>query len=87
MKFSQHLIKRPRIIVYTLIALLAILVSNKLGISVENLGGAWDNAGVLWSEMFPPDFSVVTKRASWSLSAISGAPRAHCSKCFMARGI
>ncbi len=66
MKITQHLIKRPRVIVYSLIVLLAILVSNRLGISIDNLGDAWDNAGVLWSEMFPPDFSVVTKRASWS---------------------
>ncbi len=66
MKFIQHLKKRPSLIVYAGIAILAFLISNKLGLNLDNLGKAWDNAGILWSEMFPPDFSVVTKRASWT---------------------
>ncbi|MDE0708075.1 MAG: hypothetical protein OSB33_03910, partial [Candidatus Poseidoniales archaeon] len=66
MKLIQHLQKRPSLIVYTGIVILAIMISNKLGITIDNLGQAWENAGILWSEMFPPDFSVVTDRASWS---------------------
>ncbi|MEE2747871.1 MAG: phosphonate ABC transporter, permease protein PhnE [Candidatus Thermoplasmatota archaeon] len=66
MKFWQHLKKRPRLLIYAGIFILAFMVSNKLGITVDNLGNAWENAGILWSEMFPPDFSVVTERASWS---------------------
>jgi len=66
LKFIQHLKKRPSLIVYAGIAILAFLISNKLGLNLDNLGKAWDNAGILWSEMFPPDFSVVTKRASWT---------------------
>ena len=66
MKILQHLQKRPSIIVYSMIAILAILVSNKLGLNIDNLGQAWGNATILWAEMFPPDFSVVTERASWT---------------------
>ncbi|MDP6889681.1 MAG: ABC transporter permease subunit, partial [Candidatus Thalassarchaeaceae archaeon] len=66
MKIIQHLKKRPSLIVYTGIIILAIMISNKLGITIDNIGQAWGNAGILWSEMFPPDFSVVTERASWS---------------------
>ena len=66
MNILQLLKKRPSLIVYSGIAILAVLISNKLGITIDNLGQAWDNAGILWSEMFPPDFSVVTERASWT---------------------
>ncbi|MDP6889500.1 MAG: hypothetical protein QF454_05665, partial [Candidatus Thalassarchaeaceae archaeon] len=64
MKIIQHLKKRPSLLVYIGIIILAIMISNKLGITIDNLGQAWENAGILWSEMFPPDFSVVTERAS-----------------------
>ena len=66
MKLLQHLKRRPSVLIYTFFAFLAVLISNKLGISIGNLNQAWVNAGVLWSEMFPPDFSVVTERASWT---------------------
>ena len=66
MKILQHLQKRPSLIVYSMITILAILVSNKLGLNIDNLGQAWGNATILWAEMFPPDFSVVTERASWT---------------------
>lgn len=66
MKFLQMLKKRPSILVYIGIFILAFIVSNKLGINLRNMQGAWDRAGILWSEMFPPDFSVVTRRASWT---------------------
>ncbi len=66
MKFLQMLKKRPSILVYIGIFFLSIIVSNKLGINLRNMQGAWDRAAILWSEMFPPDFSVVTKRASWT---------------------
>ena len=66
MNILQLLKKRPSLIVYSGIVILAILISNKLGITIDNLGQAWGNAGILWSEMFPPDFSVVTERASWT---------------------
>ena len=66
MKSLQMLKKRPSILVYIGIFILAFIVSNKLGINLRNMQGAWDRAGILWSEMFPPDFSVVTRRASWT---------------------
>ena len=66
MKLLQHLKRRPSVLIYIFFAFLAVLISNKLGISIGNLNQAWVNAGVLWSEMFPPDFSVVTERASWT---------------------
>ncbi len=66
MNFLQLLKKRPSIIVYAGIIILAIIVSNNLGLNIQNLRGGWENATILWAEMFPPDFSVVTKRASWT---------------------
>jgi phosphonate transport system permease protein len=66
MKFLQMLKKRPSILVYAGVFVLAFIVSNKLGINLRNMQGAWDRAGILWSEMFPPDFTVVTRRASWT---------------------
>ena len=65
MNFSELLKKRPRLMLYALIAILVILVSNSLGLNLYNLGQAWDNLGLLWPRIWPPDFSVVTERAAY----------------------
>ena len=41
MNILQLLKKRPSLIVYSGIAILAVLISNKLGITIDNLGQAW----------------------------------------------
>jgi len=66
LKFHQLLKKRPSIIVYAGVFILALLISSHLGLNLYNLHGGWENATILWSEMFPPDFSVITERATWT---------------------
>jgi len=68
MNFSQLLKKRPRLILYALISILVIIVADSLGLNLYNLGQAWDNLGLLWPRIWPPDFSVVTERAAYSYS-------------------
>jgi len=52
MSLIQLLKKRPRILIYAGVLLLALLIASRLGINLYNLQRAWENAGVLWAEMF-----------------------------------
>jgi phosphonate transport system permease protein len=79
MSLIQLLKKRPRILIYAGIMLLALLIASRLGINLHNLQLAWENAGVLWAEMFPPDFSVITERAQWTQSECTWSADWACS--------
>jgi len=54
----------PKLLLF--IATVSIISIFHLQITFANLGGALSNLSILAHETFPPDFSVVTKRASWS---------------------
>ena len=69
MKFAQLIRKRPRLLLYALIAILVIIISQSLGLNLNNLSEAFGNLGLLWPRLWPPDFSVVTQRAAYSYSS------------------
>lgn len=69
MSLLQLLRKRPRILLYTAVLLLSLWVADRLGLNLSNLGAAGERFGILWPELFPPDWSVVTDRAAYTFSA------------------
>ena len=58
--------KRPRLLTLSGLGLLAIIVAVHLQISGPSLAQGFDNLLVILAEAWPPDFSVLTKRASWA---------------------
>ncbi len=58
--------KRNHIIVVAVLAVLVILVTGHLGITGPNLARGWENLLIIAAESFPPDWSVLTERASWA---------------------
>ena len=58
--------KRPRLLAMLVSGLLAILVSIHLRITGPSLAQGFDNLLIILSEAWPPDFSVLTNRASWA---------------------
>lgn len=64
--FLQLLRKRPRILVMAGLAILAVLTAEHLQIGGPSLSRGWENLLIILSEAFPPDFSVLTNRASWA---------------------
>lgn len=62
----QNVRKRPRLVALAVVAILAYLVSKHLEVTGPNLSRGLDNLLIIISEAFPPDFSILTNRASWS---------------------
>ena len=62
----QIFLKRPMIRVALVLLGLSILVASHLRITLSRLGDASSNLRVITQEAWPPDFSVVTDRASWA---------------------
>ena len=62
----QIFLKRPMIRVALVLSVLSVLVASHLRITLSRLGDASSNLGVITQEAWPPDFSVVTDRASWA---------------------
>ncbi|MCH2348914.1 MAG: phosphonate ABC transporter, permease protein PhnE [Candidatus Poseidoniales archaeon] len=58
--------KRPRLLTLSGLGLLAIIVAVHLQISGPSLAQGFDNLLVILAEAWPPDFSVLTNRASWA---------------------
>ena len=65
-RIFQIIEKRAMPKLLLLIATLSIISIFHLQITLANLGNALSNLSILGHETFPPDFSVVTKRASWA---------------------
>jgi phosphonate transport system permease protein len=64
-----HLLKkRPRILLYICVLILAGFTANRLGLNLYNLSAAGERFGILWPELFPPDWSVLTERAPYTFS-------------------
>ena len=62
----QILLKRPMIRVASVILILSSLIISHLQITLSRLGDASSNLKVITQEAWPPDFSVLTDRASWA---------------------
>ena len=62
----QIFLKRPMIRVALVLSVLSVLVASHLRITLSRLGDASSNLRVITQEAWPPDFSVVTDRASWA---------------------
>ncbi|MDP6562837.1 MAG: ABC transporter permease subunit [Candidatus Thalassarchaeum sp.] len=62
----QIFLKRPMIRVALVLLGLSVLVASHLRITLSRLGDASSNLRVITQEAWPPDFSVVTDRASWA---------------------
>ena len=62
----QIFLKRPMIRVALVLLVLSVLVASHLRITLSRLGDASSNLKVITQEAWPPDFSVVTDRASWA---------------------
>lgn len=62
----QIFLKRPMIRVTLVLSVLSVLVASHLRITLSRLGDASSNLRVITQEAWPPDFSVVTDRASWA---------------------
>jgi len=62
----QILLKRPMIRVALVILILSSLIISHLEITLSRLGDASSNLKVITQEAWPPDFSVLTDRASWA---------------------
>ena len=62
----QIFLKRPMIRVALVLSVLSVLVASHLRITLSRLGDASSNLRVITHEAWPPDFSVVTDRASWA---------------------
>ena len=62
----QIFLKRPMIRVALVLSILSVLVASHLRITLSRLGDASSNLRVITQEAWPPDFSVVTDRASWA---------------------
>ena len=62
----QIFLKRPMIRVALVLSVLSVLVASHLRIPLSRLGDASSNLRVITQEAWPPDFSVVTDRASWA---------------------
>ena len=62
----QIFLKRPMIRVALVLLVLSVLVASHLRITLSRLGDASSNLRVITQEAWPPDFSVVTDRASWA---------------------
>ena len=62
----QIFLKRPMIRVALVLSALSVLVASHLRITLSRLGDASSNLRVITQEAWPPDFSVVTDRASWA---------------------
>ena len=62
----QIFLKRPMIRVALVLLPLSVLVASHLRITLSRLGDASSNLRVITQEAWPPDFSVVTDRASWA---------------------
>lgn len=60
--------RRPRIIFYLILILLATIIADKMGFNWRSLTEAWGRFGILLPELFPPDWSVVTERAPYTFS-------------------
>ncbi|MEC7706731.1 MAG: ABC transporter permease subunit [Candidatus Thermoplasmatota archaeon] len=65
----QIFLKRPLIRVALALLILSILVTSHLQITLSRLGKASSNLEVIAQEAWPPDFSVLTDRASWAYPA------------------
>ncbi|MFL2493441.1 MAG: PhnE/PtxC family ABC transporter permease [Candidatus Thalassarchaeum sp.] len=62
----QIFLKRPLIRVASALLILSIIVTSHLQITLSRLGKASSNLEVIAQEAWPPDFSVLTDRASWA---------------------
>ena len=65
-RVGQIFLKRPMIRVALVLSVLSVLVASHLRITLSRLGDASSNLRVITQEAWPPDFSVVTDRASWA---------------------
>lgn len=62
----QIFLKRPMIRVALFAIILSVMITSHLQITLSRLGNASSNLKVIAQEAWPPDFSVVTDRASWA---------------------
>ena len=62
----QAIAKRTLLKVTLVFTLFSILAIAHLQISISRIGEAASNLLVIWGEAWPPDFSVLTNRASWA---------------------
>ena len=62
----QIFLKRPMIRVALFALILSVMITSHLQITLSRLGNASSNLKVIAQEAWPPDFSVVTDRASWA---------------------
>jgi len=65
-RIFQAIAKRTLLKVTLVFTLFSILTIAHLQISISSIGEAATNLLVIWGEAWPPDFSVLTNRASWA---------------------
>ena len=65
-RFVQFVVRRPILRTAIILAIFAVLAIFHLEVNLSRLGDAASNLVVIAGEAWPPDFSILTKRASWA---------------------
>ena len=65
-QFVQFVVRRPILRTAIILAIFAVLAIFHLEVNLSRLGDAASNLVVIAGEAWPPDFSILTKRASWA---------------------
>ncbi len=65
-RLIQFVVRRPILRTILILAIFAVLAIFHLEINLSRLGDAASNLVVIAGEAWPPDFSILTKRASWA---------------------
>ncbi len=65
-RLVQFVVRRPILRTSIILAIFAVLAIFHLEVNLSRLGDAASNLVVIAGEAWPPDFSILTKRASWA---------------------
>ena len=65
-RLVQFVVRRPILRTAIILAIIAVLAIFHLEVNISRLGDAASNLVVIAGEAWPPDFSILTKRASWA---------------------
>ena len=65
-RLVQFVVRRPILRTAIILAIFAVLAIFHLEVNLSRLGDAASNLVVIAGEAWPPDFSILTKRASWA---------------------
>ena len=65
-RLVQFVVRRPILRTAIILVIIAVLAIFHLEVNISRLGDAASNLVVIAGEAWPPDFSILTKRASWA---------------------